>query len=90
MRSCACVRVCVCVCVRVRACVLARVCVRACVFDSVVSCIYSFVFSCIERRQQSHDMPKLLRMLARVIVMGVALEVMVHFFYYTAISEAGT
>jgi hypothetical protein len=46
--------------------------------------------SCIERRQQSHDLPQLLRMLARVIVMGIALEVIVHFYYYTAISEAGT
>ena len=45
--------------------------------------------SCIERRQQSHDMPKLLRMLARVFAMGIALEVSVHFLYYTAISEAG-
>lgn len=46
--------------------------------------------SCIERRQQSHDMPKLMRMLARVFAMGIALEVSVHFLYYTAISEAGT
>ncbi len=45
--------------------------------------------SCVERRQKSHDMPTLMRMLSRVIVMGVALEISVHFFYYTAISEAG-
>ena len=45
--------------------------------------------SCMERRQQSHSMAKLLRMLARVFAMGIALEVSVHYFYYIAISEAG-
>jgi hypothetical protein len=45
--------------------------------------------SCMERRQQSHGMPQLMRMLARVVVMGIALEVSVHFFYYIAISELG-
>ncbi len=45
--------------------------------------------SCMWRRQQSHSFAKLLRMLARVFVMGIALEVSVHYFYYIAISEAG-
>jgi hypothetical protein len=45
--------------------------------------------SCIERKQQSHSLPQLMRMLARVLLMGIVLEVSVHFFYYTAISESG-
>ena len=45
--------------------------------------------SCMERKQQSHSLTKLMRMLARVFLMGIALEISVHFFYYTAISESG-
>ena len=41
----------------------------------------------MQRRQQSHTLPLLLRMLARALLMAVALDISLHYLYQTHLSS---